>query len=278
MIPFSIDYYRPDTIDEAVQIYKELESQGKSPLYYGGGTEFISMARVHNVFTKAVIDLKGIPECNVLEFREDLLIIGSSVTLSRISESKMFPLLGKTCGRIADHTIQCKITLGGNIGGTIIYREAVLPLLLSDTYVTIAGENKLRNVPLSEVFIERLHLAKGEFIVRFALEKQYTALPFVHVKKTKNEKIDYPLVSIAATKQNDKLRIAFSGVCGFPFRSSQIEGSLNNINSSRETRVNNVLNQLPAPVLNDVGGTDKYRKFVLKNALMTTLETLEGTH
>ncbi len=278
MIPFSFDYYRPDTIDEAVQIYKELESQGKSPLYYGGGTEFISMARVHNVFTKAVIDLKGIPECNVLEVREDLLIIGSSVTLSRISESKMFPLLGKTCGRIADHTIQCKITLGGNIGGTIIYREAVLPLLLSDTYVTIAGENKLRNVPLSEVFIERLHLAKGEFIVRFALEKEYTALPFVHVKKTKNEKIDYPLVSIAATKQNDKLRIAFSGVCGFPFRSSQIEGSLNDTNSSRETRVNNVLNQLPAPVLNDVGGSDKYRKFVLKNVLMTTLETLEGAH
>ncbi len=278
MIPFSFDYYRPDTINEAVQIYKELESQGKSPLYYGGGTEFISMARVHNVFTKAVIDLKGIPECNVLEIREDLLIIGSSVTLSRISESKMFPLLGKTCGRIADHTIQCKITLGGNIGGTIIYREAVLPLLLSDTYVTIAGENKLRNVPLSEVFIERLHLAKGEFIVRFALEKEYTALPFVHVKKTKNEKIDYPLVSIAATKQNDKLRIAFSGVCGFPFRSSQIEGSLNDTNSSRETRVNNVLNQLPAPVLNDVGGSDKYRKFVLKNVLMTTLETLEGAH
>lgn len=278
MIPFSFDYYRPDTIDEALQIYKELESQGKSPLYYGGGTEFISMARVHNVFTKAVIDLKGIPECNVLEVREDLLIIGSSVTLSRISESEMFPLLGKTCGRIADHTIQCKITLGGNIGGTIIYREAVLPLLLSDTYVTIAGENKLRNVPLSEVFIERLHLAKGEFIVRFALEKEYTALPFVHVKKTKNEKIDYPLVSIAATKQNDKLRIAFSGVCGFPFRSSQIEGSLNDTNSSRATRVNNVLNQLPAPVLNDVGGSDKYRKFVLKNALMTTLETLEGAH
>lgn len=276
MIPFNFDYYRPDSIDEAVHIYKELDSQGKEPVYYGGGSEIISMARVHNIHTKAVIDLKGIPECNVLGFQGDLFVVGSSVTLSRISESKLFPLLGKTGGRIADHTIQCKITLGGNIGGTIIYREAVLPLLLSDSYVTIAGENKLKQVPISEVFMERLHLARGEFIVQFTLGKEYTALPFVHVKKTKNEKIDYPLISIAAMKQSDKIRIAFSGVCAFPFRSAQVEDDLNDKNVPRETRVSNALNHLPAPVLNDLSGSDSYRKFVLKNTLLHTLETLEG--
>lgn len=276
MIPIDFDYYRPDSIDEAVQIYKELDSQGKEPIYYGGGSEIISMARVHNIHTKAVIDLKGIPECNVLEFQGDLLVIGASVTLSRISESKLFPLLGKTGGRIADHTIQCKITLGGNIGGTIIYREAVLPLLLSDSYVIIASENKRKQVPISEVFMERLHLARGEFIVQFTLGKEYTALPYVHVKKTRNEKIDYPLISIAAIKQSDKIRVAFSGVCAFPFRSTQVEDDLNDKNSPWEARINNVLSHLPAPVLNDVSGSDKYRKFVLKNALINTLETLEG--
>lgn len=277
MIPFDFDYYRPDSIDEAVQIFKELDSQGKQPVYYGGGSEIISMARVNNIHTKAVIDLKCIPECNVLEFRGDLLVIGSSVTLSRISESKLFPLLGKSCGRIADHTIQCRITLGGNIGGTIIYREAVLPLLLSDAYVTIAGENKLRQVPISEVFVESLHIARGEFIVQFSLGKEYTALPFVHVKKTKNAKIDYPLASIAAIKQNDKIRIAFSGVCAFPFRSAQVEEDLNDRNIPWETRINNAIGHLPIPVLNDVSGSDMYRKYVLKSILISTLETLEGT-
>lgn len=57
MIPFDFDYYRPDTIDEAVQLFRLLDSQGKSPLYFGGGSEIISMARVHNIHTKAVIDL-----------------------------------------------------------------------------------------------------------------------------------------------------------------------------------------------------------------------------
>ncbi len=276
MIPFNFDYYRPDTIDEAVQIYKELDSQGKEPLYYGGGSEIISMARAHNIHTKAVIDLKTIPECNILEFRGDQLIIGSSVTLSRISESKLFPLLGKAGGRIADHTMQCKITLSGNIGGTIIYREAVLPLLLSDSHVIVTSGDTLKQIPIHEVFNERLLLPKGEFIVQFIIGKEYTTLPFIHVKKTKNEKIDYPLLTIAAIKKDTRIRLAISGVCPFPFRSAQVEEYLNDINMPREVRVTNTANHLPAPFLNDVSGSGNYRKFVLKNTLINTLETLEG--
>lgn len=49
---------------EAVDIYTRLCSEGKQPLYYGGGTEIISMARTHNIYTDAVIDIKGIPECS----------------------------------------------------------------------------------------------------------------------------------------------------------------------------------------------------------------------
>lgn len=276
MIPFHFDYYRPDTIDEAVQIYNELDSQGKEPLYYGGGSEIISMARVHNIHTRAVIDLKAIPECNVLEFQGDQFVIGSSVTLSRISESKFFPLLGKAGGRIADHTMQCKITLGGNIGGTIIYREAVLPLLLSDSYVIVASGDKLRQIPIHEAFNERLQLPKGEFIVQFIIGREYTTLPFIHVKKTKNEKIDYPLLTIAAIKKDNRIRLAMSGICSFPFRSAQVEEYLNEKNISQELRVTNAINNLPAPVLNDVSASDSYRKFVLKNTLISTLETLEG--
>lgn len=275
MIPFNFDYYRPDTIAEAVQIYKELDFQEKEPIYYGGGSEIISMARVHNIHTKAIIDLKAIPECNVLEFRGDILVIGSSVTLSRISESKLFPLLGKSSGRIADHTMQCKITLGGNIGGSIIYREAVLPLLLSDSYAIVASGDKLKQVPIQDIFNERLQLTKGEFLVQFIIGKEYTYLPYIHVKKTKNEKIDYPLISIAALKKNDYIRLAMSGICSFPFRSALVEEYFNDKNIPWETRAINVLQALPAPIMNDTSGTDTYRKFVLKNTLISTLETLE---
>ncbi len=133
MIPFDFEYYKPDTIEDAIQLFNKLELDGKKPIYYGGGTEFISMARMYNKYTGAVIDVKGIPECNVFEFKNDNLIIGSAVTLTKIAEENPFPLLSLTVKRIADHTIQDKITLGGNLMGTIIYKEAILPLLLSNS-------------------------------------------------------------------------------------------------------------------------------------------------
>ena len=49
-----------------------------------------------------------------------------------------------------------------------------------------------------------------------------------HIKHTAQEKIDYPLISVAALVKEDFLRIAFSGVCAYPFRSQQIELVLNN--------------------------------------------------
>lgn len=277
MIPFDFDYYKPDTAEEAVHLYKDLESRGKQPLYYGGGTEIITMARAQNLFTGAVVDIKGIPECNALEFKNEQLVVGSAVTLTKIHESRMFPLLGRAGSRVADHTVQGKITLGGNIGGTIIYREAVLPLLLCDSRVLVAGENGHRLVPIHEIFDERLRLDKGEFIVQVITDKAYTTLPHVHVKNTKNEKIDYPLLTVAAVKKDGRIRIAFSGLCPFPFRSLQVEDDLNDKNSGWDTRVNNVISHLPAPVLNDISGTGKYREFVLRDTLLNTLKTLEGT-
>ncbi|HEX2945585.1 MAG TPA: FAD binding domain-containing protein [Clostridia bacterium] len=278
MIPFNFDYYRPDTLEEATRAYRELDSRSLEPVYYSGGSEIISMARVHNIYTKAVIDLKAIPECNVLEFREDRLFIGSSVTLSRISEENPYPLLSKACSRIADHTMQCRITIGGNLGGTIIYREASLPLLLSDCEVIVTSSGSLSRVPLAEVFRERLLLPRGEFIVQFVIRKEYAAVPYVHVKKTRNEKIDYPLVSVAALKKDGRIRLALSGVCPFPFRSADIEDRLNDMNDSWGIRIDKALEYLPAPILNDISGSNGYRKFVLKNTLLNTLRTLEAMH
>ncbi len=201
MIPFHFDYYRPDSLAEAVSVYKELQKQNKNPLYYGGGSEIITMSRVCSISPSAVIDIKAIPECGRLEFERDKLVIGSAVTLSKIAETHWFPLMGTVVKRIADHTNQCRITLGGNVCGTIYYREAVLPLLLTDCDVVVQTLTGLRTLPLRKVFDGRLKLKKGEFAVQFIIDREYLFLPYYHIKKTRNEKIDYPLVTVALLKK-----------------------------------------------------------------------------
>lgn len=274
MIPVPFAYYRPDTLDEAAQIYSELTNQCKDPVFYGGGTEIITMARVGSICPGAVIDIKAIAECTIMDFSADKLIIGSAVTLSQITESKLFPLLGTTAARVSDHTNQCRITLGGNVCGTIIYRETVLPMLLTDCEVVICGIDGVRKVSIHDAFDRRIKLNCGEFIVRFVFDKAALGAPFVHVKKTKNEKIDYPLLTLAAIKYQGRIRMAFSGLCDFPFRSAQIETIIND-NSSLQNKADMVATQLPDKALTNIAGSGAYRIFVLKNTVLNALETLQ---
>lgn len=115
MIPYDFDYYRPNSIQEALTMYQTLKHAGRKPMYFSGGTEIITLGRVDWVYTDAVIDLKGIPEYHVLFKSESRLILGAGLSLVQIEEANPFPLLSETASEIADHTARTKITLGGNI-------------------------------------------------------------------------------------------------------------------------------------------------------------------
>ncbi len=272
MIADNFIYCKPETKKDAVKAYEKLKKESNKVFYYGGGSEIITMARAGSNVPDAVIDIKGIPECNVLELKNDVLIIGGAVSLNDINESKLFPLLGTAGARIADHTNQCRITVGGNICGTIIYRETVLPLLLTDAKVSIYGLGRRRTLPLNEIFHERIKLDQGEFIYQIKVKKEMTETPFIHVKKTANEKIDYPLVTVCATQYKGRLRMAFSGICSYPFRSTDIEEVINNPEISVGDKLNLIHNLLPEPPLTDYEGSGEYRIFVMKNIIEKILE------
>ncbi|NLV49171.1 MAG: FAD-binding protein [Clostridiales bacterium] len=272
MIPFNFAYYRPDTLKEAADIFSELQSQGKSAVYYAGGSEIISMSRTGSVHPDALIDIKSIPECGLLTVDKERLHIGSACTLSRIRESNLFALLGLACGRIADHTNQCRITLGGNLCGSIIYRETSLPLLLSDADVSLYGPQGERRIPFRSVFNIRMRLKPGEMMVQIHVPRWALSARHCHIKKTANEKIDYPLTSAAALWKDGILRIAFSGVCSYPFRSEQIESVLSDKTKTIAERVKQAAKMLPESAYAGVEGSGEYRLFLFENTLTELLE------
>lgn len=276
MIPIDFVYCRPSTLQEAYSAFMQLQAEGKSPVYYSGGSEIITMSRAGSIKPGAVIDIKRIPECMGLSADKESLNIGAGCTLNQIKESKHFKLLSLACGRIADHTNQCKITLGGNLCGTIIYRETSLPLLLSDATITLFTGEKLRTVPFQSVFQGRMQLSQGEFIVQLDVPGWALGAPHFHVKRTRNEKIDYPLVSMSALLKDGFLRIAFSGVCSYPFRNTQMEAVLNNHSLSCDHRVDQAAALLPESAYSDVEGSGEYRMFVFKNMVKALLEEVEN--
>jgi CO/xanthine dehydrogenase FAD-binding subunit len=274
MLSFDFDYYKPATLREAIEIYQYESQLNKQPIFISGGTELITLGRLDIVYTNAVIDLKDIVEGKEMGFSGEYLALGSMLTLSQIEEANLFPLLTKTSSGIADHTARQKITLGGNICAQIFYREAVLPFLLADSQVVIFGSEGMKILPINEIFMEQLLLKKGELLVQLATEKRFIEAPFYSVKRRQQWDTGYPLVTVAALRIENHVRVAFSGLCPFPFRSKQVEAALNQRNLSKEVRVERALSVLPAPILDDTEGSEKYRLFVLQNVLLDVLAAL----
>lgn len=276
MISYDFEYYKPGSIQEATQLFQSLNEQGKKPIYFSGGTELITLGRCNQIMTEAVIDLKAIPECLVLKKEENTITLGSAQTLTKIREVNLFPFLNKTIVEIADHVARNKITLGGNICANIIYRETILPLLLTESQVVIASQSQLRQLPINEAFNQSLQLNRGEFLVQVKTDVSEIKWPFFSVKKRRQWDVGYPLITTAAIKKQDQIKLAFSGLCSFPFRNKQMEESINNHQLTKEARVDEAIQHIPAPILDDVHGSAEYRAFVLKNTLLDVLDALEG--
>ncbi|MDP4110156.1 MAG: FAD binding domain-containing protein [Bacillota bacterium] len=271
MIPFDFEYYLPDTLKEASEIFVTLQKEGRSPLYYGGGTEIISMARVMNVTPGAVIDIKKIPECLEFGINDNHITIGAAVTLAKITASGIFPLLGLAAGRIADHTVQEKITLGGNLAGTIIYHESLLPLLISDSSVCLQSAEGLKEAPVPEVFSGG-GLRPGELIVKISLEKKFAQCPYFHIKKSKIEKIGYPLVTVCVLLYDNVMRTAVSGLCHFPLRLADVPLDPD---TDEAVLAENLVRNISAPIRNDASGSADYRTFILIKTVESIIRELK---
>jgi CO/xanthine dehydrogenase FAD-binding subunit len=275
MLPFDFDYYKPATLKEAVDLYQYLDQHGKQPMFFSGGTELITLGRIDLAYTEAVIDIKDIEECKVMQVSSGHLLLGSTLSLTKIEEANLFPLLSKTASQVADHTARGKITLGGNICARIFYREAVLPFLLSDSQVLIIGPEGKKMVPIHDVFQEQLQLKKGEFLIQLATEKRYITAPFVSIKRRQQWETGYPLITVAALKIEQKVRVAISGLCPFPFRSNKMEAALNKRELPLDSRIDEAIVNLPKPILDDVEGSAKYRLFVLRNLFKDVLTAFD---
>jgi CO/xanthine dehydrogenase FAD-binding subunit len=275
MIPFGFSYLRPDTLAEAVAAHRAFAQAGKAALYYGGGSEIITMSRVGAIRPDAVIDVKNIPELNVLSSDHAALTLGAALTLNRIKESKLFPLMTLACGRIADHTNQCRITLGGNLCGSIIYRETSLPLLLADAEVAAFGPEGERKMPFRRVFDGRMRLKPGELLTQVRVPGWALSARHAHIKKTARDKIDYPLVNVTALLADDVLRCAFSGISDAPFRSAGVEAILNDRNAPAGDRAARAAAALSACARGDAEASREFRLFAAKNTLKTLLEGWE---
>lgn len=274
MIFLNFDYLRPTTIEEACEAYTLMRNEGRTSLYYGGGTEIVTYCRTNRIQPGAVIDLKQIPACLELTVTETDVVLGAALPLNTIIEAHLYPLLSEAAAGIADHTVRNRITLGGNMAGRLPYRETLLPLLVADTSVQLASPRGQRSASLETLFDKRLLLEEGEFIVQVRIPKSMTIASSVYRRRTKQTRIDYPIASAAFLKHNGQIRMAIGGAYSVPVRNLEAEKRLHDADASHPERLPAIFDAIPLKLMEDQRATAVYRQMLLTQILQEALEIL----
>jgi CO/xanthine dehydrogenase FAD-binding subunit len=115
-IAHQFDYVKPPTLREAVRLLARYGTRARA---LAGGTDLISLINDSMVAPETVVDIKGIPGLDRIEFKNGILSIGALVTFSDLRDSpiigKKFPLIREMTGWVASVGIRNRATMVGNL-------------------------------------------------------------------------------------------------------------------------------------------------------------------
>jgi CO/xanthine dehydrogenase FAD-binding subunit len=143
-------YFRPGTLDEAVQV---LAAHGGQIL--SGGTDFFPALGDRPV-TSPVLDVSGIAEIKGIALEPDSVRIGGLTTWSEVITTPLphsFDALKGAAREIGAIQIQNRGTVAGNLCNASPAADGVPPLLALDAEVELASAAGWRRVPLSDFIV-----------------------------------------------------------------------------------------------------------------------------
>lgn len=166
------EYEAPTSLAAAVELLGRHNGQAR-PL--AGGTDLIDHIRVGRLAPAVVVDIKKIPELNVLDVRGDGLHLGGAVSCRKIVRDARiktsWSALHDACSIIGGMQIQSRASVGGNVCTSGAAADSTPALIALNAQCVIAGAGGTRSVPIAEFCTGpgTNVLKPGELLVEFVL-------------------------------------------------------------------------------------------------------------
>ena len=145
------DFAAPESLAEAVQMLGQHAGAAK-PM--AGGTDLIDYVRTGRAAPKVVVDLKRIPELNVLTIDASGLRLGAAVPCYKIYQHpevcKHFAALVDACSIIGGIQIQSRASVGGNLCTSGPAADSTPALIALGATCVIAGPSGTRELPVED--------------------------------------------------------------------------------------------------------------------------------
>lgn len=209
----AFEYIDAKTVSEAVAL---LDDKGEKARILAGGTDLIVQAREGRRTLDWMIDIKSIPEVNVLDFDSETgLTLGAAVPCYRIYDDEAicnaYPGLVDATKIIGGTAIQGRAGVGGNLCNASPAADCIPPLIALNATCAIAGPNGEREIPVEEFCTGpgQTALAKGEMLVSLKLLAPQQNSSSYYLRFIPRNEMDIAVVGAGASVilDDDKQRI-----------------------------------------------------------------------
>ncbi len=290
MEPF--DFVSPSSIEEAV---KTLASSGDQARILAGGTDMLVQMRAGRRTAPLVVDIKGIPELNVLSYDAAKgLTLGAAVPCYQIYQNETvaaaYPGLIDAAAMIGGIQIQGRATIGGNICNAAPSCDAIPAVIALGVVCNIAGTNGTREM-LAEDFCTapgRNALENGEILVSISIPAPQPKSGANYQRFIPRNEMDIAVAGVGTAVQLDasgqnfvSARISLASVAPTPVFAKEAGDSLAGKAVSEEAiQQASELAQAAAKPISDMRGTIRQRTHLIgvltRRTLNNAIERARG--
>jgi carbon-monoxide dehydrogenase medium subunit len=227
MIPSAFDYFRPQTLDEALALL----ARRQDAKILAGGHSLIPAMKLRLAQPETIIDLGRLSGLSYIREQDGRIAIGAMTTHGEIEFSALLrdqcPLLTEVAAQIGDAQVRNKGTLGGSLVHADPAADWPAAILALDAELEIAGSNGRRTVKSAEFFVDMMQtsLLPGEILCEIRVPPTPRSVAYV---KFAQKASGFAIAGVAAVvnKARKTLSVGITGVAAKPYRASAVENAL----------------------------------------------------
>lgn len=213
MKPAAFDYYRPSTINEALQLLSEYGDEGK---VLAGGQSFIPILNMRLSAPECLIDINHLHDLDYIKIEKDLLKIGALTRQSQLETSELIkeyvPLLFEAAPYIGHMQTRNRGTVGGSVVHGDPSAEIPLALLALNGKVVIRSLEDERIVNLNDFYLTYLttDIMPDELLTEIQIPVQRIPKGYSFIEFSRKHG-DFALVAVACLLDIDEQGYITSG-------------------------------------------------------------------
>ena len=278
------NYAAPRSLDEAAEILRA----GNVTVLAGGTDVMPQMKAGRLTLQPTLMSIRHIPELRGIIQADDVVRIGALTTITELLNSalvrKRFNALWQACDHFASDQLRNSGTIGGNICNASPAGDTLVPLLVLDAKVILAGKPNgalaTRAMPLANFFVAPGHTKReaNELVTAVECPLPPTGSVSEFFKFGTRPALDIAMISIGLGALRDgrtlrNVRVAFGAVAPTPIRAPQTEAAIEG-KMLDDAAIEAALTAAARDIhpISDVRASDWYRRELVHNILQRMLD------